>query len=202
MVGWCALARARWPGIAGRSRGPERQRRGRRSRRADLGGSRTGPRPAESQRSGDSAIATRLGLWVRFSDWSDGGVGRPAIPTEWKEENTARGPESARSHKRWGLRRSVEGSPPARRRRARALTRRDRGTLAFRGLDGERPWPRSQTADGGRARARARRRRAGYPRRMRPRRVAQSMRTASGFSTRTWRTWRLSQIASCSSSQS
>ena len=73
VVSWCALARARWPRIAGRSRGPKQQRQGRRSRRADLGRNRTESGPAESQRSGDSAIATRLGLWVRFSDWSEEG---------------------------------------------------------------------------------------------------------------------------------
>ena len=44
-----ALWRATWPRIAGRSRGLQRQRRGRRSRRTDLGANRTGPRPAESE---------------------------------------------------------------------------------------------------------------------------------------------------------
>jgi len=37
VVSWCALARARLRRIAGRSRGLEKQRQGRRSLRADLG---------------------------------------------------------------------------------------------------------------------------------------------------------------------
>jgi len=155
VVRWCALARARLRRIADRSRGPQQQRQGRRSRRADLGGNRTGPRPAESQRSGDSAIATRLGLWVRLSDWSKGGIGRPAIPTEWREENAARGPESARSHIG---RRVRPRSNAARRRASGARGRRpNAGTRACsRNGVGLRPWPRSQTADGGRARRRVR----------------------------------------------
>ncbi len=119
VVSWCALARARWPRIAGRSRGLERQRHGRRSRHADLGGYRTEPRPAKPQRSGGFAIATSLGLWVRFSDWSDGGIGRPAIPTARREENAARGPESARSH----IGRGVWPRSNAARRRAKGAQR-------------------------------------------------------------------------------
>jgi len=133
VVSRCALARARWPRIAGRSRGSERQRRGRRSRRADLGSNGIEPGPAKPQRSGGFAIATSLGLWVRFSDWSERGIGRPAIPTERMEENVPRGPESARSHTMWGVRRSPRGSPPARRRRAAGEVERDRRALALGG---------------------------------------------------------------------
>jgi hypothetical protein len=39
---------------------------------------------------------------------------------------------------------------------SRHARRTDRGTLAFRGHDGERPWPRALPADGGRARRRRR----------------------------------------------
>ena len=52
-----------------------------------------------------------------FSDWSEGGIGRPAIPAECREENGVRGPESARFLTReWGV--TTTNSPPARRRRA------------------------------------------------------------------------------------
>jgi len=40
------------------------------------------------------------------------------VPIERREENVVIGPAPARSHKRWRGRRSAEGSPPARRRRA------------------------------------------------------------------------------------
>jgi hypothetical protein len=98
-------------------------------------GNRTGPRPAKLQRSGGFAIATRLNLWVRFSDWSDGGIGRPAISTERREENAARGPESARSHIGKGVRpcskvarRRAKGAQRARSTApTRACSRRGRG---------------------------------------------------------------------------
>ena len=67
------VALGRWPRIAGRSRGPEWQRHGRRSRHADLGSSTTEPGPAKLERSGGFAIAPSLGLWVRISDWSEEG---------------------------------------------------------------------------------------------------------------------------------
>jgi len=90
-VSWCALARARWPRIAGRSRGPEQQRQGRRSRHADLGPSRTEPGLAESERSAGFAIATSLGLWVRFSDWSEEGQ------TVWSSRRVEGGKRGQRS---------------------------------------------------------------------------------------------------------
>ena len=86
---------------------------------------------------------------MRFSDWSEGGIGRPAIPSEQREENAVRGPESARSNTGGGAT-SLECSPPARQRRAAledgATDERSRseGTLS------ENAWPRAKTADGGR----------------------------------------------------
>ncbi len=93
-------------------------------------------------------------------DWASGCVSptgarrdRPSgRPDEWREENAARGPESARSHtggRGCGLARmQPAGAPKAR----SGANRRDRGTLAFRRRAGERPWPWSKTAGGGRAR--------------------------------------------------
>ena len=145
-----SLATARLRRIAGRSRGLERQRHGRRSRHADLGSSRTEPGPAKPQRSAGFAIAPSLGLWVRFSDWSEGGIGRPAIPTERREENVARGPESARSNIGWGVGRSVGRSPPARRRRAAGEVDDIDESLLSEMAAAEAAWLRSKTADGGR----------------------------------------------------
>jgi hypothetical protein len=150
-VRWRSLATARLRRIAGRSRGLERQRHGRRSRHADLGGYRTEPRPAKPERSAGFAIAPRLGLWVRFSDWSEGGIGRPAIPTEWREENAARGPESARSHTGRGVRPCTIA---ARRRAVRRAAGEVGATDKRSRLEGaatETAWPRALPADGGRA---------------------------------------------------
>jgi len=73
------------------------------------------------------------------------------VPTEWREENVVIGPAPARSQKRWGVRRSVGGSQPARRRRARALTggteersRSEGTTVSDRGR-GRRPRRRAGT---------------------------------------------------------
>ena len=102
----------------------------------------------------------------------------------------------------------LECSPPARQRRAAGEVGATDERLRSEDAATEAAWPRSQTADGGRSGTETETETetgtegTGYPRRMSPSRVAQSMRTASGFSTRTWRTLRLSQIASCSSSQS
>jgi len=131
VVIWRSLATGRLRRIAGRSRGPQRQRRGRRSRHADLGGNRTGPRPAELQRSGDSAIATSLGLWVRFSDWSDGGTARVshqlssrgqrgAVPSGVYDQEARLEPPvpSADGAREARSRREEESMPEHRRRRA------------------------------------------------------------------------------------
>jgi len=59
-----------------------------------------------------------LGAFLRLER---GGTDLVIVPIERREENAARGPESARSHTR-GMGRSPGSSPPARRRRARALT--------------------------------------------------------------------------------
>ena len=73
------------------------------------------------------------------------------VPIERRKENAARGPESARSHKRWGVRCSVEGSPPARRRRAALEGDGSDESLLSEETSTENAWPRSKTADGGRS---------------------------------------------------
>jgi hypothetical protein len=84
------------------------------------------------------------------------GSGRPAIPTERREENAARGPESARSQLRRGVGRSPRGSPPARRRRAALEADGSNESLLSKETSAENAWPRAKTADGGRARRRRR----------------------------------------------
>jgi len=76
---------------------------------------RTRPRETGAQRrSRDRDEIGPLGAFLRLER---GGTDLLIVPTERREENAARGPESARSHTRWGVCRSVGGSPPARRRR-------------------------------------------------------------------------------------
>jgi len=76
---------------------------------------RTAPRGIGAQRRfRDRDEIGPLGAFLRLERE---GIGRPAIPTEQKEENAARGPESARSHTRGGC---VTWQGAARRRAAGA----------------------------------------------------------------------------------
>jgi len=102
--------------------------------------------PTSGAEGQDEAPRNRSAAEVSRSrrDWTSGCVSptgarrdRPSgRPDEWREENAARGGESARSHIGRGVRS-----------RSDAARRRAEGAL---GHVGERPGPRSQTADGGR----------------------------------------------------
>jgi len=72
------------------------------------------------------------------------------VPIERREENAARGPESARSHTRWAGRRSAGGSPPARRRHVAGKVDGSDESLLSEETLAENAWPRAKTADGGR----------------------------------------------------
>ena len=65
------------------------------------------------------------------------------VPIERREENVVIGPAPARSQKRWGVRRSAGGSPPARRRRvAGEVDGTDESLLSEETL-AEAAWPRA-----------------------------------------------------------
>jgi len=78
-----------------------------------------------------------------------GGTDLVIVPTERREENVVIGPAPARSHTRWGVRRSAGSSPPARRRRAAGEVDDSDESLLSEETLAENAWPRSQTADGG-----------------------------------------------------
>jgi hypothetical protein len=73
------------------------------------------------------------------------------VPIEQREENVVIGPAPARSHKRWGVRHSARGSPPARQRRAAGEVDDSDESLLSEETLAKAAWPRAKTADGGRA---------------------------------------------------
>ncbi len=73
------------------------------------------------------------------------------VPTERREENASRGPESARSQIGRGGAALLGCSPPARRRRAAAEANGFDESLLSEGASVEDAWPGAQPADGGRA---------------------------------------------------
>ena len=71
------------------------------------------------------------------------------VPIEQREENAARGPESARSNTGWRLQ-PYSNRPPARRRRAAGEVDGSDESLLSEETSAEAAWQRPKTADGGR----------------------------------------------------
>jgi hypothetical protein len=124
-------------------------------------------RPRETGAKRSFAIATRLGLWVRFSDWSEEGQAvRPSRPSG--ERKTGPEVRDRRDHTKGGgcgpARMQPAGAPtcPGVARRANPEgAQRTRSTAPTRACSRRRRRPRPRgcgrmPADGGRARKRAR----------------------------------------------
>jgi len=89
-----------------------------------------------------------IGPLAAFLRLERGGTDLVIVPTERREENAARGPESARSHKGRGVR-PRSNRPPARRRRAALEVDGSDESLLSEETSTENAWPWAQPADGG-----------------------------------------------------